>query len=105
MSLKLYLRTPTLGSVSYRGQRGFIVAALTDPEKGIPDPFTRDQVVAALDPAAYEMTFKHGRMAMTIEASVQHHLGELVELGQLENPGPDGHQRDFIAADQAAATP
>ena len=82
--MKLYARTPTLGSVHYSGQRGFIVTALTNQKSAIPNPFTRDEVVAALDPVAYEKTFTYGTMVVTIEASVQHHLRELVRLGQLE---------------------
>jgi hypothetical protein len=40
-------------------------------------------VVAAIDPVAYEETFKHGKMVVTVDQSVKHHLRELVKLGQL----------------------
>lgn len=77
----MFNRTETLGTVAYKGQRALIVAALTYPK--FPKIFSQDQVVAAIDRDAYEKTFKHGKMTVTIPASVQFHLRELVKLGQL----------------------
>jgi hypothetical protein len=81
---EIFIRTPTLGSVSYKKQRALVVDALTDRNSGIPDRFTSEQVAAAIDPTAYDTTFKHGKMVVTINESVWFHLKELAKQGQLE---------------------
>lgn len=70
--------------MTYTGQRAFVVKALTDANLGIPEPFTWEQVVAAIDPVAYKKTFRHGKMKVTIPVSVQFHLRELKKLRQLK---------------------
>jgi len=82
----MFSRAETLGTVAYKGQRALIVAALTNPK--FPKIFSLNQVVAAINREAYENSFKHGKMAVTIPASVQYHLRELVKLGQLVEAGP-----------------
>lgn len=53
--------------------------ALTDPNSGIPDQFTRELVVAAIDPVEYGKYFKLGKMVVTVDESVQFHLKELAK--------------------------
>jgi len=87
----MFTRTSALGMVGYRGQRALVVAALTDPNSRVPEQFTLQHVVAAIDPVAYDKTFRHGRMAVTIPESVHYHLKELVKLGQIQRiPSQDG---------------
>jgi hypothetical protein len=74
-----FSRTPSLGTVPYKGQRVLVIEAIAK----IPDPFNRDQVVAAIDKEAYEKTFTHGTQIVTIPESVQYHLRELTKLRQL----------------------
>ncbi len=75
----MFNRTPSLGTVLFKGQRALVIDAIAK----ISDPFTRDQVVEAIDKEAYEKTFIHGTQIVTIPKSVQYHLRELTKLGQL----------------------
>ena len=87
----MFRRTSALGTVSYKGQRALVVAALTDPRSGIPAQFTLEEVVTAIDPVAYDKTFKRGKMVVTIPESVHFHLKEMARLGQIEHiAGEDG---------------
>src|ERR1700726_1761410 len=75
----MFKRTSSLGTVLFKGQRALVIEAIAK----IPDPFTRDQVVEAIDKVAYEKTFTHGTQVVTIPESVQYHLRKLANLGQL----------------------
>jgi hypothetical protein len=75
----MFKRTASLGTVVFKGQRALVIEAIAK----IPDPFARDQVVEAIDKAAYEKTFKKRKQVVTIPESVQYHLRELTKLGQL----------------------
>lgn len=74
-----FSRTLSLGTVPYKGQRALVIEAIAK----IPDPFTRDQVVEAVDKEAYEKTFIQRTQVVTIPESVQYHLRQLTNLGQL----------------------
>jgi hypothetical protein len=75
----MFARTSSLGTVLFKGQRALVIEAIAK----IPDPFTGDQVVEAIDKEAYEKTFIHGTQIVTIPESVQYHLRRLTNLGQL----------------------
>lgn len=75
----MFKRTSSLGTVLFKGQRALVIEGIAK----IPDPFTRDQVGEAIDKVAYEKTFKKRKQVVTIPESVQYHLRELTNLGQL----------------------
>jgi hypothetical protein len=102
---EMFSRTSTLGTVSYKKQRALVVKALTDLNSGIPDQFTSEQVAAAIDPVAYDKTFKHGKMVVTIPESVEFHLKELAKLGQLERIGRQGKEQQVAPAQLSGFTP
>jgi hypothetical protein len=80
----MFSRTPSLGTVTYKGQRALVIEAIAK----ISDPFTRDQVVEIIDKEAYEKRFKRRKQRVTIPQSVQYHLRELNKLRQLVEVAP-----------------
>lgn len=79
-NIKHFSRTATLSPVMKKGtQRDLVIAAIMR----CPASFTRDHVVGAIDRAAYEKRFKHGKQVVLIHDSVEHHLRALADLQQL----------------------
>lgn len=101
----MFRRTATLGTVGYKGQRALVVAALTDLGSRIPHQFTVQLVVGAIDPVAYDETFRHGKTVVTIHESVQFHLKALAKLGQLEQIAPAGNEAEITPAKAPGFTP
>jgi hypothetical protein len=63
-----------------------VIKAIESPN--FPVTFNREEVVAAIDQAAYEKTFKHGKQVVTIPQSIQFHLLALTKLKQLARVAP-----------------
>jgi hypothetical protein len=74
-----YSKTPTLTSKP-KDQRSIIADILLGADR----PLIFGEIVAEARKARYEDTFERGKMVVTVEASVQHHLDAMVKSRTIE---------------------